>query len=107
MKAKPMKQVEDGQIPCEPHEATHIWLNMPGPLPNRMIPVIHGNASRKGTGCWSWNGDVDKPTLRPSVKTWTRDVSCHTWVTDGQAIFLNDCTHELAGKTVDLLEVDL
>jgi hypothetical protein len=106
MKAKPMKQTDTGQEPCEPQEATHVWLNMPGPIPTRMIPVIFGNATRAGTNCWSWNGSVEKPTLRPSIRTRDGHYTCHTWVNDGQAQFLNDCTHELAGQTLDLLEVD-
>lgn len=31
---------------------------------------------------------------------------CHTFVTDGRIQFLNDCTHALAGQTVDLPPVD-
>ena len=27
---------------------------------------------------------------------------CHSFVTDGKIRFLNDCTHEMAGETVDL-----
>lgn len=29
-------------------------------------------------------------------------VVCHSFVTDGRIQFLNDCTHALAGQTVDL-----
>lgn len=29
---------------------------------------------------------------------------CHTYITDGRIQFLSDCTHELAGQTVDLPE---
>jgi hypothetical protein len=32
----------------------------------------------------------------------TRDTVCHSHVRDGKIQFLGDCTHELAGKTVDL-----
>jgi hypothetical protein len=32
-------------------------------------------------------------------------IRCHTWITDGQVIFLSDCSHEYAGRTVDLLEL--
>jgi hypothetical protein len=31
---------------------------------------------------------------------------CHTFVTDGQIQYLGDCTHALAGQTVDLQEMD-
>lgn len=78
---------------------------------------------------WTWNGDVDKPTFTPSVlvrydhwvpsaenpemreriergdvvQTKVEDV-CHSFVTDGRIQFLSDCTHALAGQTVDLPE---
>jgi hypothetical protein len=64
---------------------------------------------------WEFNGDTDSPTFSPSLlvrseryetgeKTPTR---CHSFVTDGKIRFLNDCTHDLAGTTVDLAEFDL
>ena len=127
MKAKPYKQEREGgkYILCEPEEATHVELHMPGPIEYRMIPVIL-RGKRAGTGCWSWNGDTEKPTLKPSIITSaTRHITdeeadqimageniivnkivCHSWVNDGKAVFLGDCTHEFAGQTVDLLEVD-
>lgn len=74
---------------------------------------------------WSFNGDYDKPTFTPSILVrsvqcehdeagewtgeWKRDAQgkalpsiCHSFVTDGKIQFLGDCTHELAGQTVDL-----
>lgn len=65
---------------------------------------------------WGWNGDVERPTFTPSVLVRTgRAVDplfvpeegdppevCHTFVTDGRIQFLGDCTHALAGQTVDL-----
>jgi hypothetical protein len=78
------------------------------------LPVIL-RGTRDGTNCWTWNGDTEKPTLRPSVRTqgvdsredgqYGKPYVCHTWVNDGQAQFLNDCTHELRGQTIDMLEV--
>lgn len=107
MKAKPVKLIYgEGYVPAPIEEATHVTLNFPGPVGLLTLPVIR-SGTREGTGCWTWNGDVDKPTLRPSVKTtqnWNGLV-CHTWVNDGQAQFLDDCTHELRGQTVDMLEV--
>jgi len=35
---------------------------------------------------------------------WTCQV-CHSFVTDGRIQFLGDCTHNLAGQTVDLPEI--
>lgn len=111
MKAKPMVLRDGSYIPCEPNEATHVELNMPGPMGTRIIPVqIKG--TRAGTGNWSWNGDTEKPTLKPSILTMAtygpenKKMVCHSWVNDGKVQFLSDCTHSLAGQTVDLLEVD-
>lgn len=57
-----------------------------------------------------WNGDTENPTLSPSViLTWTGKIAdgsprrcCHSFVRDGRVEFLSDCTHSLAGQTVDL-----
>jgi len=55
---------------------------------------------------WEFNGDVDKPTFSPSILVrhheWTVEKVCHSFVRDGKIEFLNDCTHELAGKTVPM-----
>jgi len=37
-----------------------------------------------------------------NVKVPVVDRICHTFVTDGRIQFLGDCTHALAGQTVDL-----
>lgn len=107
MKAKPVKLVYGvGYVDAPVDEATHVTLNFPGPVGTLTLPVIL-KGTRDGTGCWTWNGDVEKPTLRPSVLTEQRhnNLRCHTWVNDGQAQFLDDCSHELRGQTVDMLEV--
>lgn len=110
MKAKPYKRCDSGLIECVPGEADHILLHLDGPFPNRMIPVIQRGSRDAHKGpIWTWNGSTDKPTLKPSILTQGgRDglVKCHTWITDGQAIFLSDSTHEFAGQTRDLLEVE-
>ncbi|AOI98108.1 ammonia monooxygenase [Burkholderia sp. LA-2-3-30-S1-D2] len=56
---------------------------------------------------WSWNGSVDAPTLSPSILvSWPgpddRQNVCHSFITDGRIQFCGDCTHELAGQTVEL-----
>ena len=70
-----------------------------------------GNATRAGTSCWTWNGSVDAPTLRPSVLTQydgaDRNWRCHSWINDGAAQFLEDCSHSMAGQTAALLDVDM
>lgn len=71
---------------------------------------------------WDWNGSLDRPTFSPSIlvrydhwvppsteenpidPTCQVKVSdiCHSFVTDGRIMFLGDCTHALAGQTVEL-----
>lgn len=59
---------------------------------------------------WQFNGNLDLPTFKPSLlvkgflnKNHPAGV-CHSFITDGQIQYLNDCTHELAGKTIMLPE---
>lgn len=84
-----------------------------------------------GPGGWGWNRDGDRPTFTPSVLvrtghylhgntpgncycdfaqrepeaakgcTW-KCSRCHTYVTDGRIQFLTDCSHAMAGQTVEL-----
>ncbi len=74
---------------------------------------------------WDFNGDTDKPTFNPSilvtcgryVEGWVDDgrertdaqkkydFRCHSWVRDGNIEFQEDCSHLLAGQTVELPEI--
>lgn len=67
---------------------------------------------------WTFNGNVDSPTVTPSLlvtypanpratdefKEWRTERVCHSFITDGKVQFLSDCTHELAGQTVEIPE---
>lgn len=63
---------------------------------------------------WDFNGDYECPTLYPSVNGSGKRVNngewydwrCHSWVKNGKIQFLNDSTHELAGQTVELPEIE-
>lgn len=90
--------------------------------------IQHGSGSGSR---WGWNGDVDKPTFTPSVLVRGSEMTekgradyeacraagfpkpapesfenkpsvCHSFVKDGRIQFLGDCTHALAGWTVEL-----
>ncbi|WP_419877659.1 DUF6527 family protein [Brevibacillus centrosporus] len=52
---------------------------------------------------WNFNGDFKQPTFRPSLHYVGR---CHSFITDGRIQFLPDCSHDLAGNTVDLPDVE-
>jgi hypothetical protein len=82
-----------------------------------MVMVGEGAGPR-----WGFNGNHDRPTFTPSILVsgtehitadeHTRIMAgetiekaktvCHSFVADGRIQFLGDCTHALAGKTVDL-----
>jgi Zn finger protein HypA/HybF involved in hydrogenase expression len=77
---------------------------------------------------WSFNGDVERPTFTPSILVrsghymeghegdcWCtynakhldnpssfKCHRCHSYVTDGKIQYLGDCSHALAGQTVEL-----
>ncbi len=59
-------------------------------------------------GVWTFNGDTERPTFSPSLLvTWNEGPErakrvCHSFIRDGQIQFLSDCTHALAGQTVDI-----
>lgn len=86
------------------------------------------------TDSWKFNGDYEKPTFSPSVlvrstkltekgeSDWEKwcdsgypdrngepfestPTICHSFVTNGSIQYLNDCTHELAGQTVELEKI--
>jgi len=66
------------------------------------LPVIT-RGSRDEAKAWTWNGSLEKPTLRPSVKTWHADGTIsHIWLNDGMCEYLGDSTDGLAGLSVPL-----
>jgi hypothetical protein len=76
---------------------------------------------------WTFNNDFERPTFSPSIlvrgtehitdeehakimrgeHVEPRRFVCHSFVKNGAIEYLNDCTHELAGKTVELLDEEL
>lgn len=60
---------------------------------------------------WEWNGDADKPTVKPSLHSrWDEGEEhtpkcCHLIMTDGKIEFCGDSTHALAGQTVEMKEI--
>lgn len=54
---------------------------------------------------WTWNGDIAKPTVSPSIRVRISDtiVLCHLFIKDGDIQFLSDCKHELAGQTIPMV----
>lgn len=64
-----------------------------------MVPV---NTTEKSPS-WDWNGDLEKPTLSPSILTKRSDIGvCHSFLRDGVFEFLGDCTHKMANQHVPM-----
>lgn len=105
MKAKPVRNVEGQMVLCAVLDATHVVLNIAGPIGKIVLPIML-TGEREGTGNWSWNGDMEKPTLRPSIASSNGGVYCHTWVNDGKAQYLSDTDHSFRNHTLDLIDVD-
>jgi len=82
---------------------------------------------------WQFDGDTENPSFNPSIlvrgkrftatgereyKEWqeqkypklvkdfdTKETVCHSFITKGKWNFLADCTHNMAGKTVDMVDL--
>lgn len=89
---------------------------------------VHGVTVDRGNAAgpqWGWNGSLSSPTFTPSIQIKTGHYTgggcwceydkahpddksgftcgiCHSFVRDGRIEFLSDCTHALAGTTVDI-----
>lgn len=107
MKAIPY--VENGEttgymIFCPACECGHLFNIKPG---------SNGVGGQKPV--WGFNGNMECPTFTPSMLVKTNDPShkhyqpkayssvCHSFVADGSIRFLDDCTHVMAGQTVELV----
>ncbi len=88
----------------------------PGCKDGHVIPF--DKLSARGGYAWSFNNDLDKPTLSPSINAWTDGwtdpedptfhiplTRCHHFLKDGMIQFLSDCTHELANQTVAMIDM--
>ena len=68
---------------------------------------VHLFYAKMGDGSpgWSFDGNLDHPTFSPSMLCrGGQGHVCHSFVRDGRIEYLPDCTHSLAGQTVELPE---
>ncbi len=84
-----------------------VAFNCPGCSEYHMAQI----AAPAGSPVWGFNGDYVRPTLSPSLlvrSTYAAGAPrvCHSFIRDGRIEFLADCTHTLAGQTVDLPPVE-
>jgi hypothetical protein len=105
----------------------HLSFQCPGCQQEHQVTV-------NGLGhSWGWNASLERPTLTPSVlmrtghyvpghqsgdhcwcSYWNEHPDkkrvfectvCHSFVNEGRIQFLSDCTHALAGQTMELPDV--
>ena len=87
----------------------------------------HHGVPVDGSRGWKWNGSLEAPTIEPSILVRSTRYGpdrlsfgkydgphppsessqgvCHSYVREGRIEFLSDCTHTLAGQTVDLPDI--
>jgi hypothetical protein len=94
----------DNRVAILPDHGREVaMIYMPG-LPCPVMIAISGTEHP----VWGWNGDKKNPTFSPSIITrlpWGeagREVVNHVFIRDGHIQYLSDCSHEYAGKTIDL-----
>ncbi len=60
---------------------------------------------------WAITGPEDKPTFSPSVlcagfSAHSIERTCHSFIREGMIEYLSDCTHSLAGQTVQMVDLE-
>lgn len=77
---------------------------------------VHTQYKNHSGAQWTFDGNMERPTFGPSINiSYAKgakeehpnmpDYRCHSFVQNGVIKFLNDCTHELKGCSVDLPEI--
>jgi len=72
---------------------------------------VYTVANQYNKAIWGFDGNMDKPTFSPSLLvTWTHGEEhekrrCHSFIRNGEWQFLSDCTHDLAGQTIPMVEI--
>jgi hypothetical protein len=95
--SKKLRSLEGGRV--------MFWC--PGCDGAHQVSVGEGSGPR-----WRYNGNPEAPTFTPSINVTYNGPDagvdgappavCHSFVTDGRIQFLDDCTHALAGQTVEI-----
>ena len=80
-----------------------VRFDCPGCRDIHFIPLV-GDDKRR----WKWNGDIEKPTLDPSVKAtsyWKDEKKiCHFYLKEGVLEFCKDSTHDKAGQKIPYIQ---
>jgi hypothetical protein len=70
----------------------------------RHYHVYYVKEQYPGCPVWAFNGDMQRPTFTPSLLNTlpAKGDRCHLFVKEGRIEFLGDCSHDLAGQTVEM-----
>lgn len=82
------------------------WVWCPGCNHLCAIPIAGEDGTLPLFGPhWGWDGNLEQPTFDPSILQESSGSmpKCHSYVRAGRWEFLSDCTHALAGQTVDMV----
>lgn len=70
-----------------------VWANSKRAIPNKN---------------WSYNGNDKNPTLTPSVNISAGPrYRCHSTMTAGKIHYCDDCSHNMRGQVVPMVEIKL
>jgi Family of unknown function (DUF6527) len=84
-------------------EGDRLAFYCPGCDDTHVIHCDGPHAAATVVPTWQWDGNPELPTISPSVLVeYGAGKRCHSFVHSGRIEFLSDCTHKLAGETVDL-----
>lgn len=88
---------------------------------NHIFYTLPGYYKSEGRSInWTFDGNLEMPTFSPSLNETTGSLAmpnyiddpempptrCHSIVTQGKIQYCGDCTHSLAGQTIDLPEIE-
>lgn len=93
----------------EPREVIRKSLLLWCPGCDDVHRVVTWQATDQTGPVWTWDGNLEAPTIDPSIlvkyptpEPHPRNV-CHSYLRAGRWEFLSDCTHQMAGQTVDMV----
>jgi hypothetical protein len=68
------------------------------------LHVYYTSEMFPGGPVWDFNGNMECPSFTPSLLNTSpgTDYRCHLFVKEGKIEFLGDCSHKLAGQTVEM-----
>lgn len=85
---------------------THVAVWCPACDSHHDFHIVGEDGSHPGDPCWEWDGNEEKPTFEGSMLA--HEIPgyrprCHSYLKAGIWEFLDDCTHEHAGKKMAMV----